>query len=522
MYIALVIRLCKHANQHPGWCPAVFYFSVRLLGLPLEGRICLQTGLQIFPSYPVVKQAAPKQATVKVILDTRRALAGGAYPLKIQAVFRSRPYQHGTGRTATVEDWERVRGDSRLRSPELLALRRQVGEWQARAAALLAWQPCFDWPSFRRAWDAPDAPGSGAPGLGAPGSGAPGSGAPGGPGEVVAALRRHADALGAGGGVGSASMYETVAAEVADYQQERAGRRTVAAAEVTVAWLEGWERRLTHSDRRGDVARGKGARRPCSLATVGIYATLLRTIINDMVGKGLLAASPFGRRGYVIPTVVAAKKNVDPSDVARLMDLRLEGADAFARDFWILSYLSSGINPTDLLLMRWVAPGSDEPGLCWESGVMAVARRKTARTRRQGRRRVVAYLGPQTRAILLRWGTPPQAGRRVLPHLGEAEDPAEIKRLVRGVVRRVNLRTKRLGKLLGLDVRLTTYPARHSFVSALAGAGYSLSVIRDLVGHADEQTTRGYVGSLVSPRLAARLAGALLPEEPTPPGGAAR
>ena len=62
----------------------------------------------------------------------------------------------------------------------------------------------------------------------------------------------------------------------------------------------------------------------------------------------------------------------------------------------------------------------------------------------------------------------------------------------------INRSLKDIGKLIGLDIPLTMYVARHSWASIAKSEGISLSVISEGMGHESEKTTQIYLASLES------------------------
>ena len=62
----------------------------------------------------------------------------------------------------------------------------------------------------------------------------------------------------------------------------------------------------------------------------------------------------------------------------------------------------------------------------------------------------------------------------------------------------INQDLQEIGKTLELDVKLTTYVARHTFATVLKKEGISVSIIGQALGHEDEKTTRIYLDSFGS------------------------
>jgi|WetSurMetagenome_2_1015567.scaffolds.fasta_scaffold33060_3 integrase len=65
-----------------------------------------------------------------------------------------------------------------------------------------------------------------------------------------------------------------------------------------------------------------------------------------------------------------------------------------------------------------------------------------------------------------------------------------------------NRRLKKIGKMLGLDLPLTTYIARHTWATLAQNNGVPTAVISRSLGHTSETTTRIYLGSMDTKILA--------------------
>jgi site-specific recombinase XerD len=62
----------------------------------------------------------------------------------------------------------------------------------------------------------------------------------------------------------------------------------------------------------------------------------------------------------------------------------------------------------------------------------------------------------------------------------------------------INQDLQQMGETLKLDVKLTTYVARHTFATVLKKEGISVSIIGQALGHEDEKTTQIYLDSFGS------------------------
>jgi len=73
--------------------------------------------------------------------------------------------------------------------------------------------------------------------------------------------------------------------------------------------------------------------------------------------------------------------------------------------------------------------------------------------------------------------------------------PAQQHRAIQQTVQNINKNMKKLGKLIGLDVNLNTYVARHSFATVLKRSGASTEYISESLGHSNVSITENYLGS---------------------------
>ena len=59
----------------------------------------------------------------------------------------------------------------------------------------------------------------------------------------------------------------------------------------------------------------------------------------------------------------------------------------------------------------------------------------------------------------------------------------------------VNADLKKIAKLVGIQEKLTTYVARHSYATIMRRSGISTSIISESIGHDSEKTTQIYLDS---------------------------
>ena len=78
------------------------------------------------------------------------------------------------------------------------------------------------------------------------------------------------------------------------------------------------------------------------------------------------------------------------------------------------------------------------------------------------------------------------------------DDNEEAEQQYLNAYHRVNRHLKKLGKILGLDTKLTMYVARHAWASIARSHNIPIAIISEAMGHDSETTTRIYLNTLDS------------------------
>ena len=65
----------------------------------------------------------------------------------------------------------------------------------------------------------------------------------------------------------------------------------------------------------------------------------------------------------------------------------------------------------------------------------------------------------------------------------------------------VNGYLKEIGKELGVELKISSYVARHSYATILKRSGVSTSVISESLGHSSERVTQIYLDSFENKQL---------------------
>ena len=236
----------------------------------------------------------------------------------------------------------------------------------------------------------------------------------------------------------------------------------------------------------------KGNTKPtcASLTTVGIYLRHLRAVLNDTIESSLVPRDsyPFGRNKYVVPAGHNVKKALSKDDVIKIINYGCQtDAEQRARDLWVFSYLSNGMNVADICALR-------RSDLDTKTNKLNFVRKKTARSKKGNQSKIVAKLFPESWAIIERQGNPDKRPAAYV-FLFSSMSAKQQKDAIHQVVKQINKYMSRIGQTLGIDGHVNTYAARHSFATILLQSDAPLAFISQSLGHTNLKTTQSYLGS---------------------------
>ena len=211
--------------------------------------------------------------------------------------------------------------------------------------------------------------------------------------------------------------------------------------------------------------------------TSSFYNRNLRAIYNRAVKKGLtMDRVPFSEVYTGVDKT--SKRAVTIETIKEIKDLDLTG-DAemsFVRDLYMLSFDLRGISFVDLALLETNQ---------LQNGYLTYFRRKT-------RQKLEIKWEEQMQEIVNRHHV--KESRYLLPIL--TETGGDIRRQYLNALHWVNARLKKIGKMIGCPIPLTTYTARHGWASAAHSLNVATPFISQALGHDSEKTTRIYLSSL--------------------------
>jgi integrase/recombinase XerD len=279
------------------------------------------------------------------------------------------------------------------------------------------------------------------------------------------------------GRIGTAITYDNALNSIKEFHK----MKVLSLNSVTVKFLKNYEKWMLDS--------GK------SITTVGFYLRNLRAIINELIDsdKTKMEEYPFGPKKYVIPTKKNTKKALSNQDLKKILEYKPEpySPEEKYMDYWLFMYFGNGMNPVDMVHLKYENMGKDR---------IVFRREKTKRTNREASE-ITIFIQEKNLTIIRKWGNPNKPKNYIFPILRDGMTPTEVKKAVLQFVKQINKYIKRIGEKLEIDKHITTYVARHSFITKFLAEGGSLLDAKDLAGHTSITTTEGYVGSIEDDRI---------------------
>ena len=246
-------------------------------------------------------------------------------------------------------------------------------------------------------------------------------------------------------------------------------------SEIDVNWLKAYESWL----------------RCCKLAdnTIGIRFRTLRAVYNLALAEGLVKADCYPFKKYKVSKLhkETAKRAITKEQVKQVIDYDVSGARFYKRlavDMFAFSYLMGGINFTDMAFL------TDKNV---EGGRLVYVRQKTKK---------LIMLPLQEKAVEIMNRYRSSQRKFIFPILDERERTLrQIRNRIYDVLDNVNGYLKEIGKELGVELKISSYVARHSYATVLKRSGVSTSVISEYLGHSSERVTQIYLDSFENKQL---------------------
>jgi integrase/recombinase XerD len=405
----------------------------------------------------------------ELVLDTRRAKKHNTYPVRLRINYRNNVKTYLCNQDLTEEDFDTIQNLTKLKSvadtqkrASLRVIHESLQEILGKAAEIIRTMERFSFKAFENRFGINKTVQIERVGAYFD--------------KIIEMCRRE-------NRFGTAQSYQTSKISLELFHP---GLRF---EDITVEFLKSFEHWMIDEKKR-------------SQSTVGIYLRNLRFIINHAIDCGIINREdnyPFGKRKYQIPESKNIKKALSAKELKAIYDYQVFPTTLVdkAKDMFLFSFFANGINIKDIALLKFSNIQEDK---------IIYTREKSKNTKRT-RNEIIIMLIPELINIINKWKVNSNdKDDYVFPILRKDMKQEEIHWRVKDFTKDINKGLDIIGKGIGLERKLTTYFARHSFATALKHSGTSIAEISESLGHSSLKTTESYLASFddVSKRLNAK------------------
>lgn len=223
-----------------------------------------------------------------------------------------------------------------------------------------------------------------------------------------------------------------------------------------------------------------------SQTTVGIYLRPLRAIFNLAIEEKAINNDiyPFGKNKYIIPSPKSVKKALNKEELSLLYKSSPNTKEQeTAKDFWFFSYCCNGMNMKDIAQLK---------NKNIKNGELTFRRAKTSRSNKSNLTSSI-LLHEQALKVIDKYGNISKKPDDYIFNIINKSQTAEVQhKKVKNFIRFVNQHLLILAKDNGIDVKISSYWARHSFATNAIKAGAGIEYVSEALQHSNVTTTRGY------------------------------
>lgn len=396
-----------------------------------------------------------KKPTISIILDLRKKFEDEKFRLALRVTFNQSPRSYSLKEYITKEDFGKL-FQANIRNEKLKDLRFYCNDVLAKAQEIIDKLEVFSFESFKNELF--------------PKNGKSYEELKRDENESISILfKEYITELKDEGRVSTYQSFETTLNSLQNFKKDLRWK------DITVEFLKSFEKYM--------ISNGRTS------TTVGIYLRTLRVIYNLAITQKIVSVDtyPFSKRNYKIPKGRNIKKALTLEQIGKIFNYKtIEfSSEDLAKDLWIFSYVSSGINIKDICGLRYTDINND---------MLSFIRAKTALTNKENLGKIEIYLNDRAKQIISKWGNIDKSGY-IFDFFQEGFSPERKRLTVQNLVKLINKYMARISKESGIEIPVTTYSSRHSYSSVMKNSGASIEFISESLGHASVKTTSAYLSS---------------------------
>lgn len=207
-----------------------------------------------------------------------------------------------------------------------------------------------------------------------------------------------------------------------------------------------------------------------------------KALFNKARNRQIIPKTPYPFEDYKISKLKSniSKRALTIEEFKKIRDADLSNHQYLidAYNYFMFSIYTRGMNFKDMMILKW----------------SNIQNNRILYTRSKTKGKFNIEIIESTAKILSYYKNQNRPTQFVFPILlNENLTPEQIHYRKQKVLKTYNSRLKEIAQLVGIDAKLTSYVARHSFATILKMKGTSIEKISEMMGHADVSVTMNYL-----------------------------
>jgi integrase len=218
---------------------------------------------------------------------------------------------------------------------------------------------------------------------------------------------------------------------------------------------------------------------------IGVKMRCIRALFNTAIKRGRIKENLYPFKVYKVSKLKSSgiKKALSLDEVHKIADIDLSERPTLidARNYFIFSYYTRGMNFADMMTLKWSDINGDR---------LYYVRSKT-------KSNFQIKILPPALEVLDYYRAQKRKTNYVFPILLEENMTfSHLENRKRKILKRYNKRLREIGELCEISKPVSSYVARHSYANCLKQKGIATDIISESMGHQNIAITQAYLKEL--------------------------
>lgn len=228
----------------------------------------------------------------------------------------------------------------------------------------------------------------------------------------------------------------------------------------------------------------------CKENSMNLYFRTLRSTYNKAIERKYAKRDTYPFNDFKVSkfSIKTDKRAISKDNIKLIMNLDLSREKEYiqlSRDLFVFSYFCSGISFSDMANLK----------------ASNIANDRLIYTRQKTHRKINVPILEEAKEIMKKYIDP--NNEYIFPILNHTIHKTKMQQYNRKkkVILKVNRYLKKISRMVGVEVNLTTYVSRHSYATVLKNSGVNIALIGETLGHSDLKTTQIYLDSFENSKI---------------------